>query len=299
MATDALRQANARSDAEIALIANRMRRDIIEMLGAAGSGHPGGSLSATDIMATLFYSGLFGMDPADPENPERDRFILSKGHAAPALYALLVQLGYIPHDEITTLRQVDSRLQGHPDRHACPGVEVCTGSLGQGLSVGSGIALGFKLDAKRDGSEPRRVFVLLGDGEMQEGENWEAAMFAGNQELDNLVAIVDLNNLQIDGHVTDVNNIEPVADKFRAFGWETIAADGHDIASVRAALEAAVAVSGKPAVIVAKTIKGKGVSFMEDQVSWHGNAPSPEQTEVALAEIDAAYEALLAAQKEA
>ena len=299
MATDALRQASARSDAEIALIANRMRHDIIEMLGAAGSGHPGGSLSATDIMATLFYSGLFGMDPADPENPERDRFILSKGHAAPALYALLVQLGYIPHDEITTLRQVGSRLQGHPDRHACPGVEVCTGSLGQGLSVGSGIALGFRLDAKRDGSEPRRVFVLLGDGEMQEGENWEAAMFAGNQELDNLVAIVDLNNLQIDGHVTDVNNIEPVADKFRAFGWETIAADGHDIASVRAALEAAVAVSGKPAVIVAKTIKGKGVSFMEDQVSWHGNAPSPEQTEVALAEIDAAYEALLAAQKEA
>ena len=299
MATDALRQASARSDAEIALIANRMRHDIIEMLGAAGSGHPGGSLSATDIMATLFYSGLLGMDPADPNNPERDRFILSKGHAAPALYALLVQLRYIPHDEITTLRQVDSRLQGHPDRHACPGVEVCTGSLGQGLSIGSGIALGFKLDARCDGSEPRRVFVLLGDGEMQEGENWEAAMFAGNQELDNLVAIVDLNNLQIDGHVTDVNNIEPVADKFRAFGWETIAADGHDIASVRAALEAAVAVSGKPAVIVAKTIKGKGVSFMEDQVSWHGNAPSPEQTEVALAEIDAAYEALLAAQKEA
>ncbi|OUO18711.1 transketolase [Collinsella sp. An307] len=299
MATDALRQASARSDAEIALIANRMRHDIIEMLGAAGSGHPGGSLSATDIMATLFYSGLFGMDPTDPENPERDRFILSKGHAAPALYALFVQLGYLPHDEITTLRQVGSRLQGHPDRHACPGVEVCTGSLGQGLSIGSGIALGFKLDAERGGSEPRRVFVLLGDGEMQEGENWEAAMFAGNQELDNLVAIVDLNNLQIDGHVTDVNNIEPVADKFRAFGWEAIAADGHDIASVRAALEAAVAVSGKPAVIVAKTIKGKGVSFMEDQVSWHGNAPSPEQTEVALAEIDAAYEALLAAQKEA
>ena len=299
MATDALRQASARSDAEIALIANRMRHDIIEMLGAAGSGHPGGSLSATDIMATLFYSGLFGMDPTDPDNPERDRFILSKGHAAPALYALFVQLGYLPHDEITTLRQVGSRLQGHPDRHACPGVEVCTGSLGQGLSIGSGIALGFKLDAKRDGSEPRRVFVLLGDGEMQEGENWEAAMFAGNQALDNLVAIVDLNNLQIDGHVTDVNNIEPVADKFRAFGWEAIAADGHDIASVRAALEAAVAVSGKPAVIVAKTIKGKGVSFMEDQVSWHGNAPSPEQTAAALAEIDAAYEALLAAQKEA
>ena len=281
-------------------------RPVAEICSFAGSydgkitlAFSGQTVSATDIMATLFYSGLFGMDPTDPDNPERDRFILSKGHAAPALYALFVQLGYLPHDEITTLRQVGSRLQGHPDRHACPGVEVCTGSLGQGLSVGAGMALGLRLDAERDGEDPRRVFVLLGDGEMQEGENWEAAMFAGNQALDNLVAIVDLNNLQIDGHVTDVNNIEPVADKFRAFGWEAIAADGHDIASVRAALEAAVAVSGKPAVIVAKTIKGKGVSFMEDQVSWHGNAPSPEQTATALAEIDAAYEALLAAQKEA
>ena len=296
MATDALRQASARSDAEIALIANRMRHDIIEMLGAAGSGHPGGSLSATDIMATLFFSGLLGMDSADPNNPERDRFILSKGHAAPALYAILVQLGYIPHDEILTLRQVGSRLQGHPDRHACPGVEVCTGSLGQGLSVGSGMALGLRLDAAHagNGAEPQRVFVLLGDGEMQEGENWEAAMFAGHQHLDNLVAIVDNNNLQIDGHVTDVNTIEPVADKFRAFGWETLAVDGHDIAAIRAALEQAVAISGKPVCIVAKTVKGKGVSFMEDQVSWHGNAPSAEQTAAALAEIDAAYEALAA-----
>lgn len=296
MATDQLRSACARTDDEIALIANRMRRDIIEMLGAAGSGHPGGSLSATDIMATLFFSGLLGMDSADPNNPERDRFILSKGHAAPALYAILVQLGYIPHDEILTLRQVGSRLQGHPDRHACPGVEVCTGSLGQGLSVGSGMALGLRLDAAHagNGAEPQRVFVLLGDGEMQEGENWEAAMFAGHQHLDNLVAIVDNNNLQIDGHVTDVNTIEPVADKFRAFGWETLAVDGHDIAAIRAALEQAVAISGKPVCIVAKTVKGKGVSFMEDQVGWHGNAPSAEQTAAALAEIDAAYEALAA-----
>lgn len=296
MATDQLRRACARTDDEIALIANRMRRDIIEMLGAAGTGHPGGSLSATDLMATLFFSGLLGMDPADPENPARDRFILSKGHAAPALYAVLVQLGYLPHDEILTLRQVGSRLQGHPDRHACPGVEVCTGSLGQGLSVGSGMALGLRLDAAHagNGAEPQRVFVLLGDGEMQEGENWEAAMFAGHQHLDNLVAIVDNNNLQIDGHVTDVNTIEPVADKFRAFGWETLAVDGHDIAAIRAALEQAVAISGKPVCIVAKTVKGKGVSFMEDQVGWHGNAPSAEQTAAALAEIDAAYEALAA-----
>lgn len=301
MATDQLRRACARTDDEIALIANRMRRDIIEMLGAAGTGHPGGSLSATDLMATLFFSGLLGMDPADPENPARDRFILSKGHAAPALYAVLVQLGYLPHDEIMTLRQVGSRLQGHPDRHACPGVEVCTGSLGQGLSVGAGMALGLRLDAQRDGhaDDPQRVFVLLGDGEMQEGQNWEAAMFAGHRHLDNLVAIVDNNNLQIDGHVTDVNTIEPVADKFQAFGWETLACDGHDVASIRAALEEAVAVSGKPVCIVAKTVKGKGVSFMEDQVSWHGNAPSAEQTAAALAEIDAAAEALAATAKEA
>lgn len=299
MATDALRKASVRSDAEIALIANRMRHDIIEMLGASGSGHPGGSLSATDIIATLFYSGLLGMDPADPENPDRDRFILSKGHAAPALYAMLVQLGYLPHDEILTLRKIGSRLQGHPDRHACPGVEVCTGSLGQGLSVGSGMALGLRLDAQRDGSEPKRVFVLLGDGEMQEGENWEAAMFAGHRHLDNLVAIVDNNNLQIDGHVTDVNTIEPVADKFRGFGWVTLAADGHDVASIRAALEEAVATAGKPVCIIAKTVKGKGVSFMEDQVGWHGNAPSAEQTAQALAEIDAAGELLAQAVKEA
>ncbi len=299
MATEALRTASVRSDGEIALIANRMRRDIIEMLGASGSGHPGGSLSATDIMATLFYAGVLGMDPADPENPDRDRFILSKGHAAPALYALLVQLGYLPHDEILTLRQVDSRLQGHPDRHACPGVEVCTGSLGQGLSVGAGMALGFKLDAQRDGSALKRVFVLLGDGELQEGENWEAAMFAGNQALDNLTAIVDLNNLQIDGRVTDVNSIEPVADKFRAFGWEVIATDGHDVARLRAALEQAVATEGRPTCIVATTVKGKGVSFMEDQCSWHGSAPSAEQTAAALAEIDAAGEALARAVREA
>ena len=297
MATETLRSQAARSDAEIALIANRMRRDAIEMLAAAGSGHPGGSLSAADIVATLFFSGVLGYDPADPENPARDRFVLSKGHAAPILYALLAQIGYLPHEELVTLRQMGSRLQGHPDAHLCPGVEVCTGSLGQGLSVSSGIALGFKLDAAREGRAPQRVFCLLGDGEMQEGENWEAAMFAGNRALDNLVAIVDSNNLQIDGHVSDVNDIEPVADKFRAFGWHAIPADGHDVSAVRAALEEAVAFEGAPVVIVAKTVKGKGVSFMEDQCSWHGVAPSADEANQAYAELDAAYETLVATVK--
>ena len=297
MATETLRSACAKSDSEIAMIANRMRRDVIEMLAASGSGHPGGSLSAADIVATLFFSGVLGYDPANPENPERDRFVLSKGHAAPVLYALFAQIGYLPHEELVTLRQMGSRLQGHPDAHQCPGVEVCTGSLGQGLSVSSGIALGFRLDAARDGSVPQRVFCLLGDGEMQEGQNWEAAMFAGNRKLDNLVAIVDSNNLQIDGHVSDVNAIEPIADKFRSFGWHAIAVDGHDVAALRAALANAVAYEGAPVVLVAKTVKGKGVSFMEDQVGWHGVAPTAEQAAQAYAELDAAFDALAATVK--
>ena len=300
MATEQLRRACARSDEEIALIANRMRRDEIEMLAAAGSGHPGGSLSATDIMATLFFSGVMGYDPADPECAERDRFVLSKGHAAPALYAVLAQVGYLPHDELATLRKFGSRLQGHPDCHACPGVEVCTGSLGQGLSVASGMALGMKLDAAREGTSPRRAFVLLGDGELQEGQNWEAAMFASHKGLDNLVAIVDSNNLQIDGHVSDVCAVQPLDARFEAFGWNVIAiADGHSVPAVRAALEAAVAHEGAPTAIICATVKGKGVSFMEDQVGWHGNAPSAEQAKAALAEIDAAGEALARAVKEA
>lgn len=294
MATETLRQACARGDAEIELIANRMRRDVVEMLEAAGSGHPGGSLSAADIVATLYFSGVMGYDAADPANPERDRFVLSKGHAAPILYAALAQVGYIEHDEILTLRHLGSRLQGHPDRHACPGVEVCTGSLGQGLSVGCGLALGFRADAARDGGAPKRVFVLTGDGELQEGENWESFMFAAHQRIDNLVAIIDSNNLQIDGHVSDVNAVQPLAEKLAAFGWETIEADGHDVAALHRALDAAVAVEGRPAAIIASTVKGKGVSFMEDQVSWHGVAPTHEEAQRAFAEIDAAYEQLLA-----
>ncbi|AEB06756.1 transketolase subunit A [Coriobacterium glomerans PW2] len=299
MATESLRVAHIRTDDEIALIANRMRHDIIEMIAASGTGHPGGSLSAADIMATLFFSGVMGYDPADPRNPDRDRFILSKGHAAPVLYAVLAQAGYLPKKELVSLRKLGSRLQGHPDAHCCPGVEVCTGSLGQGLSISSGVALGMRLDAARDGSAPQRMFVLLGDGELQEGENWEAAMFAAHRRLDNLVAIVDSNNLQIDGHVCDVCAVEPIDEKFRAFGWHVISCDGHDIAAVRVALNDAVDHEGAPVAIVCRTVKGKGVSFMEDQASWHGSAPSAEQAARALAEIDAAGEQLACAAKEA
>lgn len=298
MTRDQLRSACARPDGEIALIANSMRRNIITMLEASGTGHPGGSLSAADIMATLYFSGVMGYDPSDPECAERDRFVLSKGHIAPALYAVLAEVGYLPQDELLTLRKLGSRLQGHPDCNLCPGVEVCTGSLGQGLSIAAGLALGAKLDAA-DGSEPGRVFALTGDGELQEGQNWEAVMFAAHRGLDNLVVIVDNNNLQIDGFVTDVCDVSPVAAKFESFGWRAIACDGHDVASVRAALEAAVAHTGSPVAIVAKTVKGKGVSFMENLASWHGNAPSAEQAAAACAEIDAAREELLAAVKEA
>ncbi|MDY2777721.1 MAG: transketolase [Collinsella sp.] len=298
MSTALLRSACTRSDAEIALISNRMRHDIIEMLEAAGSGHPGGSLSAADIMATLFFSGALGWDPDDPSSVDRDRLVLSKGHIAPALYAVLHQMGYLPHEELLTLRKLGSRLQGHPDSNLCPGVEVGTGSLGQGLSIAAGMALGLKLDAA-DPSQAKRVFALTGDGELQEGQNWEAIMFAAHRDLDNLVVLVDNNNLQIDGHVTDVCNVAPIADKFRAFGWHALECDGHSVPAIRAALAEAVAHQGEPVAIVFKTIKGKGVSFMEDQASWHGNAPKADQAAQALAEIDAAGELLVAAQKEA
>lgn len=287
-----------RGDDEIALIANHMRHDIITMLEAAGTGHPGGSLSATDIMATLFFSGVLAWDPQDPASADRDRFVLSKGHIAPALYAVLAQMGYLPAEELLTLRQLGSRLQGHPDSNLCPGVEVGTGSLGQGLSIAAGMALGLKLDAAADGSAPKRVFAITGDGELQEGQNWEAIMFAAHRSLDNLVVLVDNNNLQIDGHVTDVCNVAPFAEKFRAFGWHAIECDGHSVPAIRAALEASVAHEGQPVAIIFKTIKGKGVSFMEDQASWHGNAPKPDQAAQALAEIDAVGEQLVA-QKEA
>ncbi len=268
--------------------AKQMRRDIVTMLEEAGSGHPGGSLSATDIVATLFFGGVLRHDPAQPDDPARDRFILSKGHAAPALYAALAQDGYFPREWLSTLRKLGSHLQGHPDMRKCPGVEVSTGSLGQGLAIASGMALGLAQDAATP-ADAQRVFVLMGDGELQEGEVWEAAMFAASRKLGNLVAIVDNNNLQIDGRLADVVDLGDIAAKFAAFGWHVIdLADGNDVEAVHEALTSAVDWQEGPAVIVAHTVKGRGVSFMEDQVGWHGKAPDAQQLAQALSEIDAA-----------
>ncbi|MCL6448703.1 MAG: transketolase [Armatimonadetes bacterium] len=259
--------------------ARQIRAHIIKMTAAAGSGHPGGSLSAADIVTALYFH-LLRIDPQNPAWPDRDRFILSKGHAAPLLYAALAERGFFPVEELLTLRKLGSRLQGHPDMKSLPGVEVSTGSLGQGLSAGNGMALAAKLDGR-----DYRVFVLLGDGEIQEGMVWEAAMAAAHYRLDNVTAFLDYNGLQIDGPITEVMSPEPVADKWRAFGWDVQEIDGHDIGQIIKAVEVARQVKGKPQMIVAKTCKGKGVSFMENQVDWHGTAPKPEQAEKALAEL--------------
>ena len=266
--------------------ANNMRKNIIKMLKEAGSGHPGGSLSAADIVASLYFGGVMNYSEADPQHPERDYFILSKGHAAPVLYAALAELGYIPEDELLTLRKLHSRLQGHPDSKKLPGVEVSTGSLGQGLSIAAGVALGVRIDQQRDGGPKRRVFTLLGDGEIEEGQVWEAAMFAAHYHLDNLVAIVDNNNLQIDGDVRDVAGLDNISSKFKSFGWQTIEVDGHDVGAVVTALKTATLLDGSPVCIVAHTVKGKGVSFMENQAGWHGKAPNEEQAKEALAELE-------------
>lgn len=263
--------------------ANEMRSDIVSMIAEAGSGHPGGSLSSADILTALYFGGALEHDPARPDWDERDRFILAKGHAAPALYAVLAQAGYFPREELLTLRKLGTRLQGHPDSNLVPGVEVSTGSLGQGLSVAAGIAAGLKLDGKT-----QSVFALLGDGECQEGQVWEAAMFAAHRGLDNLVAIVDRNCLQIDGNTADVCDPGDLAAKFSAFGWTAVEVDGHDIPALVEALAAAKADrAAKPHVLIARTVKGKGVSFMENQAGWHGKAPNAEQTEAALAELAA------------
>lgn len=262
----------------------QMRISILRSVAEAGSGHPGGSLSCTDILSALYFGGVLNHDPLDPELESRDRFILSKGHAAPALYAALAHTGYFPIEELLTLRKLGTRLQGHPDCRLLPGVEVSTGSLGQGLSIAAGMAAGLKLDGT-----DQTVFTLLGDGECQEGQVWEAAMFAAHRGLDNLVAVVDRNGLQIDGATEDVCDPGDVALKFSAFGWNAVEVDGHDIEAVLGALQAAKADrSGKPSVIVAHTVKGKGVSFMENQAGWHGKAPNAEQLAVALAELGAA-----------
>lgn len=261
----------------------QMRISILRSVAEAGSGHPGGSLSCTDILSALYFGGILNHDPRNPRLESRDRFILSKGHAAPALYAALAHAGYFPVEELLTLRKLGTRLQGHPDCRLLPGIEVSTGSLGQGLSIAAGMAAGLVLD----GSDAT-VFALLGDGECQEGQVWEAAMFSAHRGLDNLVAVVDRNGLQIDGATEDVCDPGDVALKFSAFGWNAVEVDGHDIEAVMAALASAKADrSGKPTAIVAHTVKGKGVSFMENQAGWHGKAPNAEQLAAALAELDA------------
>ena len=271
------------SPADIQARATNMRVNIIKMLHEAGSGHPGGSLSAADIVATLYFGGVMNVNPDDPSDPSRDRFILCKGHAAPVLYAALAELGYIPEEELLTLRKLHSRLQGHPDSKKLPGVEACTGSLGQGLSIAAGLALGLRLNA--GGAAPQRVYALMGDGEIEEGQVWEAAMFAAHYGLDNLAAIVDNNNLQIDGDVREVVGLRAIPEKFRAFGWEVLEVDGHDVEALLEAFATAQGASGKPVCIVASTVKGKGVSFMENQAGWHGKAPNDEQTQQAIAEL--------------
>lgn len=260
--------------------ARAIRRHIIEMVGKAGSGHPGGSLSSSDILATLYFGGFLRLKPEDPLWPERDRFILSKGHAAPALYAALAERGFFGKDVLLTLREFGSILQGHPDCRKTPGVEVSTGSLGQGLSMGVGMALAGKLDGKG-----YRVWVLLGDGECQEGQVWEAAMAASHYRLDNLTAIVDHNHLQIDGRIEEVMSPEPIAQKFSAFGWEVFEANGHDIQNLVNVFRKAATVRGKPSAVIADTVKGRGVSFMENQKEWHGKAPKGEELERALKEL--------------
>ena len=260
--------------------AKTLRRHIIRMTARAGSGHPGGSLSSAEIVAALFFNHL-RHDPRYPRWPDRDRFILSKGHAAPLLYAALAEAGYLPVEELMTLRQLNSRLQGHADVTATPGVEVSTGSLGQGLSIGVGMALAARLD-RRD----YRVYVLLGDGECEEGQVWEAAMSAAHFKADNLVAIIDRNRQQIDGWTHEVMDTEPMDEKWRAFGWHAIEVDGHDLDQILGALDEARTVEGKPTVIVARTTKGKGVSFMENNLDFHGRAPTPDEEERALRELE-------------
>jgi transketolase len=267
----------------VAHVCQAMRRDIIEMVAAAGSGHPGGSLSAVEIVATL-YASVMHHDPARPDLPDRDRFVLSKGHAAPVLYAALAETGYLPREELTTLRKLGSRLQGHPDMRKLPGIEVSTGSLGQGLALANGMALALRLD----GNDVPTVFCLLGDGELQEGSVWEAAMAAAHYGLSNVVAIVDLNGLQIDGPTCEVMDLGNVPDKFAAFGWTVITCDGHSIEGLHDALLRAKADTEGPVVIVARTMKGRGVSFMEGLCDWHGKAPNAEERARALEELSPA-----------
>lgn len=265
--------------AELAAIAKRMRRTAIEMITEAKSGHPGGSLSAADIVVTLYFD-VMRHNPANPKWPDRDRFILSKGHCCPILYAVMAECGYCPKDQLNTLRKLGSIYQGHPDVRFLPALEASTGSLGQGLSIGLGMGLAAKLD-----KSPARTYVVLGDGEIQEGQIWEAAMFGGYHKVDNVVAIVDYNRIQLDGFVKDIMDLEPLVDKWLSFGWHVVETDGHSIPALQRAFNEAGATVGKPTCIIAHTIKGKGVSFMENNPKFHGSAPSKEEFEKSMLEL--------------
>ena len=266
---------------ELSSIAEKIRLGVVKSTNAAKSGHPGGSLSISDIMAYLYFEEM-NIDPKNPKDENRDRFVLSKGHTAPALYSALALRGFFPEEELLTLRQADSRLQGHPDMKGIPGVDMSTGSLGLGISAACGMALAGKLNGK-----DYRVYTVLGDGECEEGQVWEAAMFAAHYKLDNLCVIVDYNKLQIDGPVADIIGPAPFEPKFAAFGFEVITIDGHNIEEIDAAMKKARETKGKPTAIIANTVKGKGVSFMENKVNWHGSAPNDEQCAQAVSEIQA------------
>ena len=277
---------NAQERKDLLVAAAKVRLGILEGVFHAKSGHPGGSLSAADLFTYLYFSEL-RVDPQNPKDPDRDRFVLSKGHCAPGLYAALALKGYFPWEELSRLRHIGAMLQGHPDMKGTPGVDMSSGSLGQGISAAVGMALAGKMDGK-----DYRVYTLLGDGECEEGQVWEAAMFAGHRKLDNLCVIVDYNDLQIDGPVEKVAGPAPFEPKFQAFGFETMTIDGHNFDELERAFQAAKACKGKPFAIIMKTVKGKGVSFMENQVGWHGKAPNKDEYEVALKELQENLEVL-------
>ena len=271
---------------ELMKTANEIRKGIVTALHSAKAGHPGGSLSATEIFTYLYFEEM-NVDPKDPKKADRDRFVLSKGHTAPGLYSTLTQKGFFPKEDLVTLRHTGSYLQGHPDMKHIPGVDMSSGSLGQGISAAVGMAIAGKLD-----NADYRVYTLLGDGEIQEGQVWEASMLAAHRKLDNLVVIVDNNNLQIDGAITEVNSPYPIDKKFEAFNFHVINIDGNDFDQIDAAFKEAKTVKGQPTAIIAKTVKGKGVSFMENQVGWHGKAPNDEEYKIAMEELEKAGEAL-------
>ena len=284
---ESIRKDKAMNNLELQKTANEVRKGIVTAVHSAKAGHPGGSLSCADMMTFLYFEEM-NIDPKDPKKEDRDRFVLSKGHCAPALYSALAQRGYFPVEDLTTLRKLGSHLQGHPCMQHTPGVDMSSGSLGQGISVAVGMALSAKLS-----NDSYRTYTLLGDGEIAEGQVWEAAMFAGFRKLDNLIAVVDNNGLQIDGNIEDVNSPYPIDEKFKAFNWHVINLDdAHDFDKIEAAFEEAKTVKGKPVVIIQKSVKGKGVSFMENNAAWHGSAPNAEQYEQAMSELKAAYAAL-------